>query len=157
MKAGFHVAGLKELGESLEDFKRSTGRNIARRALRKSLQPIADHAKDLVREKTGALKESIKVSDKLTRRQQAQHQPRNGAVHMFVGAGGLTQAVTEEYGTENQAPHPYMRPAWDAHKDQILETIKDDLKTEIDKAAERARRRAERAKKRAQAQAARGR
>ncbi|WP_366555249.1 HK97-gp10 family putative phage morphogenesis protein [Aquibaculum sediminis] len=149
MAAKFHVAGLKELATSLDDMKKSTAKNVVRRGLRKALQPVADHAKDLVREDSGALKGSIKVGAQLTRKQKSLHRARRDAVHIFVGAGGLTQAVTEEYGTIDQAPHPYMRPAWDAHADKVMPTAVQEINVEIDKAKKRAERRAARAKAKA--------
>ena len=46
-----------------------------------------------------------------------------------------------EVGTSRMAPRPYLRPAWDANKDGILEGIKEDLWAEIQKSvARRARR-----------------
>lgn len=50
--------------------------------------------------------------------------------------------IVVEFGSVDQPPHPYMRPAWEAEKDHALEIIKRDLRGEIDKAAKRAARRA---------------
>ena len=48
------------------------------------------------------------------------------------------KAIVQEFGSVNQAAQPYMRPAWEATKQQILDSIKGLLKIEIDKAIARA-------------------
>lgn len=137
--------GVAELGKALEDLTKATGRNVARRALTTALEPVAETARELVREDTGTLKESIKVGTKLGRNARRNHQRRAGAVHVFVGPGPLMQAGTEEFGTSDQAPHPFMRPAVEEHRDAIPQAVADELGKEVKKAADRAARRAARA------------
>jgi HK97 gp10 family phage protein len=57
------------------------------------------------------------------------------AAHNFYGR-------FQEFGTSHNAPQPFMRPAWDRHKDGILKGIQDDLWAEIEKAAQRQAKRA---------------
>lgn len=146
------VHGLKELDKALGELPKSTGKAVLRRVLRKNAEPVAEAARPLTRVKEGDLRASIGVGTKLTRRQSKLHRRlfRNdkASAEMFVGAGGLPQAITEEFGTIDQAPHPFMRPAWDAQKHRVLDGIKNDLWTEIDRAAKRlARKRAREAAK----------
>lgn len=49
-------------------------------------------------------------------------------------------------GRGDRAPQPFMRPAWDETKDQVLDGIKAELATQIAKAVDRAARRAARIK-----------
>jgi hypothetical protein len=81
------------------------------------------------------------------------------SVEVFVGAGPLPQAIYKEFGTEphinagifagtqnpGTAPQPFMRPAWDSGGAKVLDDLKKELWSEVDKAAKRA------AKKRAKA------
>ena len=56
------------------------------------------------------------------------------------GVGGKEappQGIWQEFGTVNQPPQPFMRPAWDGGKDALLDGIADDLWAEISKAAAR--------------------
>ena len=56
---------------------------------------------------------------------------------VFAGAGGLAQAITEEFGTFDQTPHPSLTPAWEAEKQPALNGLADDLAAEVDKTAKR--------------------
>ena len=135
------VGGLKELEAALKELPRSTGKAALRRALKKAAQPVADSAASKAPVDEGALRESIGVGTKLTRRQRGVHRKMfksdKASVEMFVGAGGLPQAITQEFGTVDHSPQPFMRAAWDAEKSGVLESIKDDLWAEIEKAAQR--------------------
>ncbi len=137
-KERFAIEGLSDLQVTLRELPDTTAKAVLRRVGRKVLQPVADHARSIVREDTGTLKESIGVSTKLTRRQKRKHRKKDrNDVVVFVGAGGLTQAITEEFGTVDQAAHPFMRPAWDANRSQVIDAIGETLATEIDKSARR--------------------
>lgn len=155
MKTTVRVEGLRELEKALSELPKSTGKATLRRVLRARAQPIAEaarakapvHAVD-----GGELRDSIAVSTRLSRRQSRLHRRMfkddRAAVEMFVGAGPLPSAHTQEFGTVNHPPQPFMRPAWDETKDGVLDGIKGDLWAEIRKSAERlARKRAREAAK----------
>lgn len=138
------VEGFRELEKALEQFSQSVGRGVMRRALKKAAQPIADAMRSGAPEDEGDLKESIAVSTKLSDRQKRMHKKMfsddKASVEMFVGAGPLPQAHLQEFGTVDQSPQPFARPAWDSNKNQALETIKTELWSEIEKSAARAAR-----------------
>jgi HK97 gp10 family phage protein len=71
---------------------------------------------------------------------------RESDVEVFAGATRVDQSIFAEFGTIDQAPQPFMRPAWEAGKRQALEDVKTGLADEIAKTAERARKRAARGK-----------
>ncbi|MFA4899952.1 MAG: HK97-gp10 family putative phage morphogenesis protein [Brevundimonas sp.] len=134
------VEGLKEIDHALAEIgRRATAKNVGRRALKTAAAPIDRDWRAKARVDTGALRESGGISTKLTRRQKAKHK-KAAPVEMHVGPGGLAQAITEEFGTDDQAPHPFMRPAWDAHKHDLPSVIGGELWAEIEKAAQRAAR-----------------
>lgn len=141
------IDGLSDLDKALGELPKSTGKAVLRRVLRKAGQPMAVHAEQAAPKLTGALKTSIGVGTKLTRRQARLHRKMfkddKASAEVFVGAGGLPQAVQSEFGNEHQEAQPFMRPAWDSGKDQALETIRSELGGEIMKAVKRlAKRRA---------------
>jgi HK97 gp10 family phage protein len=142
------IEGLKEVDEALKDLPKAVGKNILRRVLRKIAQPMADDMKAAAPVDEGALRNSIGVGTKLTKRQSSLHRRMfrddRASVEMFVGAGGLPQAHLREFGGDNAPAHPFARPAWDGNKDKALATIKNDLWAEIEKAAARAARKAAR-------------
>lgn len=135
------LAGLRELDKALSALPKTTGKAVLRRVLKKAAQPVADAAESMAPREEGFLAGSIGVSTKLTSRQRSQHRKmfRNdkASVEMFVGAGGLPQAHNQEFGNELHGPQPFMRPAWDGHKMQVLDSIKADLSEEITRAAAR--------------------
>lgn len=142
-KQTFRIEGLSELLEALQELPKATGKNVQKRALLKAGKPIADAAAANARRLTGKLQRSFGVSDKLSSRQKSQHK-KESSVEVFAGPGALVQAITEEFGTAHSAAHPTLRPAWDQNKRAALESIKDDLANEIEKARKRLARKAER-------------
>lgn len=151
-KTTFKIEGLKELDAALGELPRATGKNVLRRVLRKTGETMAGDMEAMAPRLTGALQVSIGVGTKLSRRQAALHRKMfksdRASVEMFVGAGSNPQAITQEFGTFNQPPQPFARPAWDGNKEWMLRTIKGDLADEIMKSARRlARKRARAAAK----------
>lgn len=140
------VEGLKDIDQALIDIgKPATSKNIARRALVEAATPIDRGWRQRVRVDTGSLKDSGGIGTRLTRRQRAQHK-KTAPVEIHVGPGPHPQAITEEFGTKDQAPHPSLRPAWDEHSADLPKVIGDQLWFEIEHAAKRAARKSARLK-----------
>ncbi|QUT07916.1 HK97 gp10 family phage protein [Sphingobium phenoxybenzoativorans] len=132
----YKLTGLRELERSLGELPKATRRQVALRTLKEGGEPIAKAARALVRVDKGDLKESIDVSTKLARSQQAD----KGAVapvEMHVGPGQHPQGITEEFGTWFEPGHPFLRPAWEAERLHTLDIIGTLLGIEIEKAAAR--------------------
>lgn len=126
------VEGLRELRLALDALPSATARGVMIRVLKKRAQPIADRAASLAPVDSGDLRKSIVVSTRLTRRQFALHQkPGSDEVEVFVGPSDLPQAHLQEFGTEHNAPQPFMRPAWDQEKSGILDGLAADIWAEI--------------------------
>lgn len=128
--------------------KLATRRSVARRALKKAAQPMADLAASMAPTDDGDLKASIGVSTKLSSRQAGMHRKMfrddRAAVEMFVGAGPLPSAHTQEFGTVHHAPQPFMRPAFDQDHMNLLRRLGEEMSKQIEKAVTRAARRAAR-------------
>ena len=151
--ARIKVEGLRELNDALSKLPKATSRNVLKRIGLKALEPMVQTASSLAPELTGELRASIDASQKLSRRQKSVHNREEGSktvitpdgfrstpktvVFVFMGPSGSAKSVVQEFGSVNQAPHPYMRPAWDANKEKSLDIIKNDLGSEIGKAAAR--------------------
>jgi len=161
------VEGLKELDRALAELPKAVARNTLRRVLKKAGEPIADKARQLAPVKSGKLRDSIIVSAKLgTKAGQAEYaaameaglgqtaalgamrDARRAAkgsgsfAEMHIGPGRQPHAHLQEFGSVNNQPHPFMRPAWDAHKDEALGIVRRDLGEEIMKSAKRLAKRA---------------
>lgn len=136
------VEGLKELEKALAELPRATGKNVARRTLRKAGEPIAEAGARNAPRDEGHLQESYGVGTKLTRRQRRQHRRRD-PIEVFVGPNDPA-AIQTEFGNEHQSAHPHLRPAWDSESRTALNIVKSELGNEIEKAAKRLERKAAR-------------
>lgn len=139
MAKGFtvKVEGLREIDAALGELGKVTGRSVLRRVGRMRLQPMAEEMRRLAPVDQTDLRDSIAVSTKRPRRHKKQSD-----VEVFAGPGRHPQAHLQEFGTVNHGPQPFVRPAWDGGKEKLLDGIKDDLWSEISKAAARKAKRA---------------
>lgn len=138
------VDGLRDLDQALGQLKESTAKGVLRRVGRKALEPFDEAWRINAPTLSHALQESGGVGSKLSRAQRAAVE-RDSFVEVFAGPGPVPQAVQQEFGNENHPPQPFVRPAWDATKDEALEIVKAELGGEIQRTADRAARRAAKA------------
>lgn len=166
----FKVDGLRELGESLEDFSKATSGNILKRAVSAAGAMIAEEAIRLAPRDHGDLKREIKVGKAKiitpgkaafakamreggTRAEavaaaRAANRSAGGTGRSAVTQVGPTkragQGILQEFGTAHHKAQPFMRPAWDTHGPRAVDVMKETLVEEIDKAKKRAAKRAAR-------------
>lgn len=163
------IVGAMELAQALRDL--GTDRLIKatlRRALLQAGAPVAAAAAALAprsRRTTGKphMADKISVSATLSRRQRTGQEgwaTRDTEARVYIGASPRGPAVLAEFGT--RARHqkngkstgampatPFMRPAWEAGKEKVLDDFERLLWIQIQKSAERlARRTAKAAAKR---------
>jgi HK97 gp10 family phage protein len=132
------VEGLSEIMTALRELPNATAKNVMKRVLLKRAEPVAERARQLAPFKEGHLKASIHVSTKLTKRQKGRHRKvHRDDVEVFVGPGTDPAAHLQEYGSSIHPAQPFMRPAWDQTKDDLLDGIGADMWVEIEKAAAR--------------------
>lgn len=146
-KTTVKLEGLRDVEAVLKELPKAAAKGVMRRVLTKRAKVVAEDYRGRVRVEDGDLRDSIGVSTKLSRRQKSKHRSIEGkaTVEVFVGAGPLPQAITEEFGTVEQAAHPALRPAWDANQGRMVEGIKDDMWDETKKTAARRARKLARA------------
>jgi len=142
VKVTFKIEGVKELADALvEELPKATATNIQKRALKEAADPIEADAKRNAPVRTGLLQRRIDVGTKLTARQKSQNN-KESKVEVYIGPPSMTRAIVAEFGSIHQAPHPFMRPAWDANKRSAFDGIKKILEDEIEKARQRIARKA---------------
>lgn len=118
------IEGFDEADRNLEQLQQMTDAEQLRALGFEALEPVANSARGLVRTRTGRLRQSIGVGDKLSPAQAAQSTPAPGTVEVYVGPGPLVQAITEEFGTVREQGHPFMRPAWDGNVDEVIARLR---------------------------------
>lgn len=144
--------GADDLAAALLELpKRATEKAVVRRSLTKAAQPMRDLMSALAPyradDEAPHLRDVILVGPKTSARSGAQF-ARAGDVSVYIGPlrslHRFPHAVVMEFGSFKDAAQPYMRPAWEAKKDEVLSQIGYWMWTEIDGAALRLARRAAR-------------
>ncbi len=143
MKVTMKLEGLSDLVNSLKELPKATSTNVQKRALKEAADPIETSAKSSAPKRTGFLEESITVSSKLSPRQKSSN-VKESKVEIYIGPPSMPRGIVAEFGSVKQAPHPFMRPAWDANKRTAFLTIRNILAGEIEKARQRLARKAAR-------------
>lgn len=82
----------------------------------------------------GDLQESIIVGRVSPRHRKHEKSDLEMAVGPRGGKGGISYAAQQEFGNVNHGPQPFMRPAWDATKMNVLITFKEEMWDNIEKA-----------------------
>jgi HK97 gp10 family phage protein len=120
----------------------STGKAVLRRIGKRALTPMMEDARSNAPVEEGDLRDAIMISEKRTRRvKRFNNFDRTTGIELAMGpvtgGGVLNYAALVEFGTVLAPPKPYMRPAWYAGKEALLESIRDNLSVEIVKATSR--------------------
>ena len=149
------LSGFKELEAALEKMSKAAGKGVLRRAGIKALRPVAKVAAGMAPDDPATfapkdLKTSITVSSKVkVGRSALRLTEGKSAVEVYMGPtkDGYPQAILQEFGTIHHPPQAYMRPAWDSGKGKVLDDLKRELWSEVEKAAARAAKKAAKATK----------
>lgn len=150
MPPSVEVVGLVQLGETLDILKNNVEKKYIRHAVSKGAQLFKDAVKSRAPVLTGALLKSVSVKvlrpfeHGLTEligfvykgiRANKQGKPRNPARTARGGASTEDPGVYAKFvelGTFNTAPHPFVRPAFEAVKNKVAEAVGKDLMEQID-------------------------
>lgn len=146
--------GLPELAQSLRDLADAVEiKQTLSEGLIDAAQPMVRMAQSLAPRKSGRMALGVKVSAELSKRQRREQHLAGGTDNsttqtVYVGAKPVGPAVLVEFGTTHRhwktgkstgstAPKPFMRPAWEATKNQILSKFSVTIWIAIAHAAER--------------------
>jgi len=116
------IVGLKELEDKLSNLDVKLSKALDE-ALNEIAEKIRDDAKSFVPVDTGALRKSIRIEKK-----------GKLQVSIVAGGGGVINPRTGrevdyagyvEFGTSRMNPQPYMQPALEKNRDEILRIVKE--------------------------------
>lgn len=164
MTGSVSFKGGKELEQALAALGDSRAiRSAARAALREAAKPMQVMAQSLAPRDVGNLVESIKIAtgkgdrgndgdqvfvvlgiDANVQPARIKGKLRGKGTYRDPGVAGVS--VIKEFGSEREAPEPFMRPAWDAHSAQTPDRIGKALGPAIETQARRLARRAAKAR-----------
>lgn len=104
-------------------------------ALRAAMMVALPTAKSLARVDTGKMRETIKVEARrpTDRDQESKYVYSYDAAIAILSVRQSQVSLSEEFGTAEKAAHPFIRPALQSNKDNILNTLNQQLKLKIDK------------------------
>ena len=116
------IIGLTELEDKLSNLDEKLGKALDE-ALNEIAEKIWDDAKGFAPVDTGSLRKSIRVEKK-----------GKLEVQVIAGGGGVINPRTGrevdyagyvEFGTSRMSPQPYMQPALEKNRDEILRVVKE--------------------------------
>lgn len=107
------VRAVRNIGQAVTDEK------IAPEAMQ-ALEPVAETARQLAPVRSGELRDNIVVSDML---RDAPQRGRGGVVYVGVLAGKALHAGFVEFGTVNMQAEPFLAPAFEQHRDLIIDIL----------------------------------
>lgn len=140
MKMAVKLSGFRELDRTLHNIGQSV-KDGQRAAVMKAAEIVADEARRLVPVLTGNLRDSIVVSERQLGGAFSMDRRVRGVSHsVYVGprTGGPHDGFyghMVEFGTVNAAAHPFMRPAFDNTRGEVLKLISEQFWDSIVKGA----------------------
>ncbi|MBT3142913.1 hypothetical protein KL867_17730 [Ruegeria litorea] len=155
MSVKMKIEGAGDIERALAAMARGTSKGVMRRAMKKTLKPVADDA--------DASQFEIAITSKLTPRQKGQARGDRGRSKIALYVGPVQPDGSEaphahliEFGTGPRRhksgkfvgavmADPFLRPAWDKNQAQMLKTLRREVWAEIEKSVERATRKAAKA------------
>ena len=153
----FTLHGQKELMAAFDALPKVAGQAVLRRLAKKALIPVRDAARSMAPRDQGDLADSIAIHTKLTKSQKKRAaRAKRGDVVAYVGPSWPKGAagVLEEFGTGPRytktgafrgvnPPRPFLRPAWDANRERVLDVMREGLWAELKKEAKKLNKKAQ--------------
>jgi HK97 gp10 family phage protein len=142
------VTGLKQLEENLKQLQENIAKNALRAVARKAMQIMRDKIAGDAPRRTGALAAGILMTASIRGEGVS-----GGNVLVRVGLRTSSKATRRkgerspddvyygrflEFGTRKMAARPFMRPAFDSTREQVLKEFGELLGAEIEKRAKKA-------------------
>lgn len=145
MPAAVEVQGLQSFKESLDRLEKGAARRVVRKALKTATNMMAEATKSAAPVDTGLLKSSIVVQGLKVRRGQIGFKVGFTNVDAIVAKSNSNPnnpkryfyPAVVEYGGKGHSPHPFMRSAFETHKDAAKDIIIQELKDGIIKEAKK--------------------
>lgn len=131
------VSGFVELEKALLKLPQEIAGKVLSAALRKSGTPMAETGKRLAPRSDdpgphGHMADSIKLR---TFKTESDHDVE---INLWLGPDPTHfYGIFPEFGTRHQSATPFLRPAWDQHKDEVLTILGKELWAGINRAARR--------------------
>lgn len=133
------LEGARDLERVLLGLKTATAKRVSRKVMKDVLEPVREKAERLAPTDEHDLEKAISISTRARK-----HRAPPGTVEVYMGVEKEQGRVgaNQEFGNVNHAAQPFMRPAWNPMRYQVLDDLGGRLMIEVEKSARRAARRA---------------
>lgn len=124
------IIGMDEVLKKLKILPERVQKNVLVGAIRASTKPIIKEARALVPKNTGTLRKSI------TAKKRRSHDKNIIQFSIYPSTSGKNNGWYGrfvEFGTENMAAKPFMRPSFESAGEDSLKVAKDYMRKRIDK------------------------
>jgi len=135
--APFHVTGVPAADKALSQFSDQLQKKILTKSLRKAAKIITAAAKSMAPAESGGLKRSIKPKAKKRSRKTAHIVGIRVLTNWQTYKAGFNPVGFVEFGTQYQPAKPFMRPAADSNRAQVINFFKQDVVEAIKAAAKK--------------------
>ena len=129
--APFEVTGIAAVDRKLSKFPDKLQKKMITKSLRKAAKLIQSSAVGRVAADSGNLKRSIKVKSKKRSRKNAHIVGIRVLTNWKTYKGDFNPAAFVEFGTQYQAAAPFMRPAGEGSRAQVVAFFRQDLAATI--------------------------
>jgi len=145
----FKLTGFRELERALaEELPKATARAVLVRTAKKVMEPVREGMVRKAPKNTEELAKGMRTQVVKAKRQSRTRFERSSGVSVNTGPTTGSQEggnpAWQEFGTEKMPAHPYARPTADEEGPRVIEAVREELTTQIEKAKARIAKRAAR-------------
>ena len=126
MSADLEVTGMQELVDRVQELGSKASKEVQNQALLKAAQPILNEAVQTssFKDRTGRLRKGLKIS---------RPKSKGDTRYVLVGIDKSDNSTIFygkfiEFGTSKEPARPYLGPAYESHKEEAKEIIKNELR-----------------------------
>jgi HK97 gp10 family phage protein len=131
----FKVSGFKELERNLRKLPQEIAGKVLRESLRKAAQPVVEQAKTAAPRSTDPGSQGH-LADSIALRSFKTEGLDDLEVNLWLGPSPKHfYGMFHEFGTRKMPARPFLRPAWDAQGNEVLDAFGRLLGAAIEKAA----------------------
>lgn len=121
MKINFKLHGIDDAMEAVRNVGGVMTNERMTPLAMEALQPVLDTARELAPVHTGKLRDNIVISDEL--RPTSRKRNEEGTVYVGILADHAYHARFVEFGTVHMQAQPFLGPAFEQHRDQIIDIL----------------------------------
>lgn len=121
MKVNFRLHGIDDAMDAIRNVGGVMTNERMTPVAMEALQPVLDTARELAAVHTGEMRDSIVISDEL--RPTSKKRNEEGIVYVGILADHAYWARFNEFGTVHMQAQPFLTPAFEQHRDLIIDIL----------------------------------